>query len=170
MKKLIFFPLLLLITTTKAQLNDTTKYLITEARINSEDCSQHYYEGGQFLIFYENENNERCFLNSKKNKEEYSFGKVYGLKSEKIEIENCPAENISFRWNYHNSYDDDSGYALVHLRRIYRENGVEFSIKILSKKLDIIEFSGFTSENVLKLKEEEENKFKNPGYLNTTFL
>jgi hypothetical protein len=170
MKKLIFFPLLLLITTTKAQLNDTTKYLITEARINSVDYSQHYYEGGQFLLFYENENNERCLLNSKENKEEYSFGKVYGLKSEKIEIENCPAENISFRWHYHNSYDDDSGYALVHLKRIYRENGVEFSLKILSKKLDIIQFSGFTNENLKKILYEEEKYFINSGYQNTTFF
>ena len=170
MKKLIFFPLLLLITATEAQLIDSTKYLITEARINSEDYSQHYYEGGQFLSFYENENNEPCFLNSMANKEEYSFGRVYGLKSEKLEIENCQAENISFRWYYHNSYDNDSGYAKVQLKRIYRENGVEFSIKILSKKLDIIEFSGFTIENLLKLNEEEENNFKKSGYVNTTFL
>jgi len=34
----------------------------------------------------------------------------------------------------------------VHLKRIYSENGVQFSITILSKNLDIIEFAGFTSE------------------------
>ena len=170
MKKIIIFPLLLFITATKAQSTDSTKYLITEARINSEDFSQFYFEGGQFLKFYENENKELCLLNSESSKENFSFGKVYGFKTEDVEIENCPADNITFRWNYHNSYDSDSGYAIVQLKRIYRKNGVEFYIKILSKKLDIIEFSGFTNEHLLEIKEEEENYFMKYSYLNTTLL
>lgn len=170
MKKFIAIPLLLIIAITKGQSIDSTKYFVTEARINSVNYSEEYYNSGQYLTFYEDEDGNNCFSNSMGNKEQYSFGKIYGFKIEKVEIDHCPAHDISFRWFYQNSYDTDSGYAMVQLKRIYRENGVEFSIKILSKKLDIIEFSGFTSENLLKLKEEEENNFKKSGYLNTTFL
>ena len=170
MKKLIAIPLLLIIAITKGQVMDSTKYFVTEARINSVNYSEEYYNSGQYLTFYEDEDGNNCFSNSMGNKEQYSFGKIYGFKIEKVEIDDCPAHDISFRWFYQNSYDTDSGYAMVQLKRIYRENGVEFSIKILSKKLDIIEFSGFTSENLLKLKEEEENNFKKSGYLNTIYL
>jgi hypothetical protein len=170
MKKLIAIPLLLIIAIIKGQSIDSTKYFVTEARINSVNYSEEYYNSGQYLTFYDDEDGNTFFLNSMSNKEQYSYGRIFGFKIEKTELDHCPAHDITFRWFYQNSYDNDSGYAMVHLKRIYRENGVEFSIKILSKKLDIIEFSGVTSENLLKLKEEEENNFKKPGYLNTTFL
>lgn len=170
MKKLIVIPLLLLIAITKGQVMDSTKYFVTEARINSVNYSEDYYNSSQYLTFYDDEYGNTCFLNSMGNKEQYSFGRIFGFKIEKTEIDHCPAHDITFRWFYQNSYDNDSGYAMVQLKRIYRENGVEFSIKILTKKLDIIEFSGFTSENLLKIKEEDENYFKKSGYLNTIYL
>jgi hypothetical protein len=170
MKKLIAIPLLLLIAVTKGQVMDSTKYFVTEARINNVNYSEDYYKSGQYLTFYDDEDGNTYFLNSMGNKEQYSYGRIFGFKIEKTEIDHCPAHDITFRWFYQNSYDTDLGYAMVHLKRIYRENGVEFAIKILSKKLDIIEFSGFTSENLLKLKEEDENDFKKSGYLNTIYL
>lgn len=170
MKILLILQLLLLSKTSiNAQIFDSVKYLITEAKINKVDYSQHYFENGQYLTFYKDEDDEYCLLNSMGNKEEYSYGKILGLKVKKTEEDECPAETINFRWFYHNSYNNDSGYAVVQLKRIYRENGIEFSIKILSKKLEIFEFSGFTNETVIE-KEEEQNYFSKYGYIITKCL
>ncbi len=146
MQYTIILMLLLAFSTGRSQGIDTAKYIIIEAKINNIDYSEDYFENGQYLSFYTDEDENPCFLNSKANGDEYSYGKVYGYKIKETKIDDCVAEEITFRWQYHNSYDDQTGYALVHLKRIYRENGVQFSITILSKKLDIIEFAGFTSE------------------------
>ena len=158
MKKLAVIPLLLLITTANSQVLDSTRYFVTEARINKLDYSEFYFNSGQYLTFYEDDDGYWNLLNSSANQDEYSYGKVYGIKVQKVEIDNCPADDITFRWFYKNSYNNDSGYAIVRLKRIYRENGIEFSIKILSKKLDIIEFSGITSELFINNEEKEEEE------------
>ena len=68
----------------------------------------------------------------------------------KMEEDGCKGKTIYFRWKYRNSYEKDTGYAFVQLKRLYRENGVEFLIKIVSNKLEMIEFSGFTNERKYK--------------------
>ncbi len=146
MRYTIILMLLLAFSTGRSQDIDTAKYIIIEAKINKIDFSEDYFENGQYLSFYNDEDENPCFLNSKADGEEYSYGRVYGYKLKETKVDDCVAEEISFRWQYNNSYDDQSGYALVQLKRIYRENGVQFYIKILSKTLDIIEFAGFTSE------------------------
>jgi hypothetical protein len=94
-------------TTINTQIFDSVKYLITEAKINKVDYSQDFFEKGQYLTFYKDENDEYGLFNSMGNKEEYSYGKIYGLKVKKIEEDECPAETFNFRWLYHNSYDND---------------------------------------------------------------
>jgi hypothetical protein len=150
MKHILFATLLFLFSTAKAQVFDSTKYYIIEAIIDDEDCSDSYLDSRQYLTFYQNEDGNKCFLNSKTNGEEFSCGRISGLISEEIIEDECSGELITFRWKYHNSYDLDSGYALVTLKKIYRESETQFYIKIITDKLDIIYFSGFTNEKLEK--------------------
>ena len=91
MKKVILLPLLVFVFSLKAQLFDTAKYFITEARINKVDFSEDYYNNGQFLTFYLNDNDEVCFLNSKQDFDEFSYGKVYGVSVKNTEFDGCKA-------------------------------------------------------------------------------
>lgn len=168
MKHILFATVLFLFSTVHGQVFDSTKYYVTEAIINDEDYSDCYLENGQFLTFYQNEDGVTCFLNSTREKDEFSCGRISGLKSEEIEEDETFGELITFRWYYHNSYDLDSGYALVSLKKLYRENGTEFSIKIITQKLHIIMFSGFTT--VGGTYDSKQKSLINTGYLITKML
>jgi len=139
---------------------------VTEARINKLDYSDQYFDQGQYLTFYRKKIGGLGFLNTSADHAEYSYGQILNMKRMKMEEDGCKGEIIYFRWKYRNSYDKDTGYALVQLKRLYRENGVEFSIKIVSKQLEMIELSGFTNERKYKNHHLENNS----GYLYTTFL
>jgi hypothetical protein len=169
MKLIILASTLFFFSATNAQILDSTKYYVTEAVINDEDYSDCYLDNGQYLTFYQNEDGETCLLNSTRKMDEFSCGRISGLKSEEIEEDESYGELITFRWYYHNSYDQDSGYALVSLKRLYRENGTQFSIKIITQKLHIIMFSGFTNEKLVNY-EPKENSVINTGYLITKKL
>ena len=149
-----------------AQNHDPIRYIVTEARINKLDYSNHFFDKGQYLSFYNNKKGQLGFLNSSADHTEYSYGQILNMKRFNMEEDVCKAETIYFRWKYRNSYDKDTGYAFVQLKRLYRENGVEFSIKIVSKQLEMIEFSGFTNERKYKNHALENNS----GYLYTSFL
>lgn len=149
-RKIIMAPLLGLFINAGAQYNDSIRYIVTEARINKLDYSNDYFDQGQYLAFYSKKNGESGFLNSTADHTEYSYGQILNMKRMKMEEDGCKGETIYFRWKYRNSYDKDSGYAFVQLKRLYRENGVEFLIKIVSNKLEMIEFSGFTNERKYK--------------------
>lgn len=164
MKHFLFTSVLFLFSTVHGQVFDSTKYYVTEAIINDEDYSDFYLDDRQYLTFYKNEQGVTCFLNSTSDNHEFSCGRISGLKSEEIKEDDSFGELITFRWYYHNSYDLDSGYALVSLKKLYRENGAEFSIKIITKKLDIIMFSGFTNEKLVN-QDQKKKSFNNTGYL-----
>lgn len=145
---------------------DSIRYIVTEARINKLDYSIDYFDQGQYLAFYSTKNGESGFLNTTADHSEYSYGQILNLNRVKMEEDGYKGETIYFRWKYRNSYDKDTGYAFVQLKRLYRENGVEFSIKIVSKKLEKIEFSGFTNERKYK-----SHTLKNrSGYLYQIYL
>jgi len=86
-----------------------------------------------------------CFLNSSLNKEEYSYGRIYHYRLSKSKIDSISVDEISFRWNYHNSYDSDTGYAVVLFSKIYKIDNPIFSIRMITSA-DIIEFSGYIKQ------------------------
>ena len=142
MKYCLTLPFLLLLFNVNAQIIDSSKYFITKALINNEDLSTDYSSNKQYLSFYKNEQNELCFLNSRFNKEEYSYGRINHYRLLKSKIDSFNVDEISFRWNFRNSYDIDTGYAVVQLTKLYKNNQPEFSFKMVSPS-DIIEFSGY---------------------------
>jgi hypothetical protein len=163
MKYVILALSLFSISTVKSQVLDSTKYFVTEAIINNQDYSECYIEDGQFLSFYKNEDGDLGFLNSTLNGDEFSFGSISRLKSEKIEVGDTNGELITFCWHYHNSYDMNSGNAYVSIKRVFRENGMEFIIKIITKKLDVLIFSGYTNIEMF-------NKYINENSFNSNYL
>lgn len=169
MKYFVFATVLLLFSKVQGQAFDSTKFYVTEAIINDDDYTDYYLENRQFLAFYNNKDGTPCLINSTKNGDEFSCGKIIGLKSEQIEENDSFGELVTFRWYYHNSYDLDSGYAMVSLKKISRENGTQFTFKIITKQLEIIIFSGFTNEHLVK-KQQDKKSIQNIGYLITKNL
>jgi hypothetical protein len=150
MKKVIIIPIIFFVSTIKAQVFDSTKYYVTEAIINDEDYTDIYSKDGQYLRFYTNTDGASCFLNGTRNGKELSCGRIAEFKLEEIKEEGFLGDLITFQWYYHNSYNTDSGLALVSLKKIYREKGAQFDATIITKKLDVFNFSGHTNETITK--------------------
>jgi hypothetical protein len=131
----------------QGQLNDSVNYFIKKAAINHKSYSDNLISRGQYLSFYKNEFQEKYFRNSSADGSEYSYGRVTDIQFKGIKGKKGKIENISFCWNYHNSYDNETGFATVKLKRIHFLNGVVFDIIIKSEnKKYVIEYSGYTNE------------------------
>lgn len=124
---------------------DLAKFIITEATSNGSDISQWYFQRKQFLIFYNNKENNLCLANVSGINDDQSYGRVYSLKSETMnETETSyKADVFSFRWRYFNSYNSETGYATVSLTKIYKPAGVIFSIKMVLPNLDVLKIKGY---------------------------
>lgn len=144
---LIVFYFILLEFSAQGQFSDSVSYFIKNGKVNHVDCTEYYINRGQRLNFYHNELDELCFRNITADGSEYSYGKVSEIQIKETKENKCKVENISFCWNFYNSYDNESGYATVCIKRINLLYGVEFFVKIkVDNKKNFIEFYGYTNE------------------------
>lgn len=145
--KNLFILLLIISSKLKAQISDSVFYYIKSCKINKIEFNDYYLRNGQYLNFNWNDSKEIIFYNSAADRNEYSFGKVTELQTKKGIEKKCNVEWITFCWQFRNSYDNDSGYATVKLKRTHLIYGVEFSAKIIpDRSKEIIEFYGYTNE------------------------
>ena len=133
--------------TVRGQIADTVNYTIKQGMVDHRDCTAYYTERGQYLCFYVSDKGEKSFRNTTADGTEYSYGTVADIKIKETIEKKCRVENISFRWKFYNSYDSDTGFALVRLKRVHLLHGVEFNFKIITEnKKQTIEFYGYTNE------------------------
>lgn len=131
---------------------EIARFRISEASSNGRDISQWYYERKQYLVFYRNEDGYLCFANVSGINNDQSYGMVYSLRHEKMaeSDENYQTDFFLFRWKYFNSYDSKTGYANVYLAKIYKPNGIAFSLRMILSNLDELVIKGYM-ENSLNL-------------------
>ncbi|MGM1430837.1 hypothetical protein ACS126_16400 [Sphingobacterium lactis] len=148
MKLFIFFLTIFLTTglLESSFASDTTKYRVTSYTydgVELEDLA--LAENVQLLLFTDPENNP-VFENHFINKNSYSSGKIYDFKYEDIPESDSTfaSQNITFLWNYFNSYDSDRGSALVSIDFFFTDGLTKFNCKILgvNKNFELI-MSGY---------------------------
>ncbi|MDF1868470.1 MAG: hypothetical protein P1U70_26845 [Saprospiraceae bacterium] len=84
-----------------------------------------------------------------------SFGQLSLTNQQREAVENIEetyetykADFFYFNWRYRNDYDSKSGTAKVQVIKIYKPQGIAFSVKIISENLDIIVYKGYMEGTV----------------------
>lgn len=121
------------------------KFIISDASLNSYDTTETYLEAGGYLVFYTLSDGNLCMANVMSKKGTQSFGRLYDAEHNKIKEteENYEADIFYYKWRYINSYDSKKGTATVELVKIYKPQGVTFTIKIIPENLDVLIYKGF---------------------------
>jgi len=127
------------------------KFTITKALKNGVDITRTIEKAAAYTVFYSNPNNDLIYMaNVWPNSNSQSYGPMYSVenKSFKETYETNKADFFAFNWKYKNDYDNKSGIADVEVIKIYKPEGISFTVKIIPENLDIIIYSGFMEGTV----------------------
>lgn len=122
------------------------KFIISDAKENGVDVTPILLKAGAYTVFYTSGNDGLIYMaNVWPNNNSQSYGPMYGVQSEKLEstYENYEANFFYFNWKYINDYDGKTGTAKVQVIKIYKPQGVAFTVKIIPEDLDIIVYKGY---------------------------
>ena len=97
-----------------------------------------------YFIFIELDN-QLNLCNMSANNDDYSFGTILDIKSEKTEETDDTYESATykFRWKYYNTYDDETGYANINFEKIYKPQGTIFKLTMILPNLDVYIYKGY---------------------------
>lgn len=148
MKRIILFIMLMLNIAVVAQDNTqetVAKFIISDASSNGYDTTETYLEAGGYLVLYTLSDGNLYMANVMSKKGTQSFGRLYAAEHNKIKEteENYEADIFYYKWRYINSYDSKKGTATVELIKIYKPQGVTFTIKIIPENLDVLIYKGY---------------------------
>lgn len=126
------------------------KFIIADAKKNGLDRTPWYLENDAYTVFYTSGEDGLYMANVMPKSNTQSYGPLYGVQSEMIEetYDNYEADFYYFNWSYSNSYNEKTGTAKVILIKIYKPQGVAFTIKIITESLDVIVFKGYMEGTV----------------------
>lgn len=123
-----------------------TTFKVTSAKYNAEDRGNEPLVNDQAIHFYVNNDGEFSFSNHWRVQDSQSYGPIYGMKK----IDNPASDGYyatteyKFTWNYHNTYDDKTGSAMMTFTLIYIDDVIKFTCKMLVLDTnDIFEYKGF---------------------------
>jgi hypothetical protein len=156
MKSILTFLFLSAVLTLSAQQNSTKKeqskkYIITESKINEVDNTAFDLDREGFLTFVELEDDDNLYLvNDSQVYEGFTYGKISKIEHSNTEetAEDYQSDTFDFMWNHNNSYDDVTGYASVRLTKIYKPQGIIFTMLIVYANLDLLEYSGYIEGSI----------------------
>lgn len=126
------------------------KFIVTNAKYNGQDITQQIVnQGGAYTVIY-SVGEETYMANYMEKQESQSWGKIYDLTSNKTEETSTSYEMdvFKFSWNYQNSYDSETGTCKCTLTKIYKPQGVVSVLKMVTEKLDVIEYTGYLDGSV----------------------
>lgn len=154
MKNIFTIILLLISLLAKSQSNERkilAKFIITDATLNGKDVTPILLNAGAYTTFYTIGNDGVIYMaNVWPNSNSQSYGPMYSLEGETKEetYETYEASFFYFNWRYHNTYDGKEGTARVQLIKIYKKQGITFSMKIIPENLDITIYKGYMEGSV----------------------
>lgn len=122
------------------------KFIVLDAKKNGNDVSSRLINEGAYTVFYTSGNDGLIYMaNVWPKSQTQSFGPMYGVETEKVKetFENYEADFFYFNWSYTNTYDNQSGTAKVQVIKIYKPQGIAFTIKIITEDLDVIQYKGY---------------------------
>ncbi|OWK73100.1 hypothetical protein CBW16_10060 [Flavobacteriaceae bacterium JJC] len=120
------------------------KFTITESTENGKDNTAFDIERGGYFVIYQKDS-ELYLANVANVWKQQSFGRILNLEVETLEeTENeFQADVFNFRWKYFNDYDERTGYATIRLSKIYKPQGVLFTLKMVLPNLDVLTYKGY---------------------------
>lgn len=114
-------------------LDETMSYKVTNFVIDGEVYDQAALENDVALTFYYSKDGELCFSNHWRKANTQSYGPVYSLKT--TEFPETDKEyamtQFKFTWYYFNTYDNDSGEAVVTIQNIHIGSSIKFVAEII---------------------------------------
>ncbi len=115
-----------------AQSTEVT-YKVTNYEINGVNYDNLALSGDVALSFYMCDENTLCFAIHWRNINSQSYGVVYSLKQQEIPSTRTTyrGTEITFTWNFSNSYDNITGNAAVTITNFYIGNTVMFTAEII---------------------------------------
>lgn len=127
------------------------KFITTDASTNGVDVTPTYLSENAYIVFYKSNNDGLIYMAnvwSKTNSQ--SYGPMYSLESEKKRetYDTYEADIYFFNWRYINTYDNKKGTAKVQLIKIYKPQGITFTIKIIPENLDILVYKGYMEGSI----------------------
>lgn len=155
MEKLLFLVLLSILPFSSFSQTEVQKIIakfnITDAKLNGNDVTPIYLNWEAYTVFYTSGDDGLIYMaNVAPKNNTQSFGPMYGITSEKVKetFENYEADFFYFNWKYTNDYDDKTGTAKVQVIKVYKPQGVAFTVKIITENLDIIVFKGYMEGSI----------------------
>lgn len=135
----------------KANTKTVAKFIITDATENGVDITPHLLREEAFLAFYTKSGDELLYMaNVWPKSKSQSYGPVYSIKSETLEetSESYEADIFRFNWRYQNTYNTKKGTAKVEVTKIYKPQGIFFTIKLVPENLDLLIYKGYMEGTV----------------------
>ena len=121
---------------------DGTKYFITESTKDGRNNSDCDINRGGHIVFYKVDKD--VYMSDVSGKcNQQTYGKIDQLITITSKSEKFPTS--TFRWKYHNTYDDKTGTAMVELHKYYDSGKIRFTMKILLPESKTINYKGFVS-------------------------
>jgi hypothetical protein len=131
---------------TDSEQNIIATFVVRNATLNDVDITKNALYQGQYLVFYSLEGDETIYLANYWPKDNsQSWGETYDFHSEEFPEteEEYETKIFTFNWKYYNSYDENTGTAAVKLVKIYKPNGVAFTMTIIDELMDVSVYKGF---------------------------
>ncbi|MDR3095148.1 MAG: hypothetical protein LBU62_11000 [Bacteroidales bacterium] len=122
------------------------KFIITDATDNGIDVTPEIVKNQVYTVFYTSGNDEFVYMaNVAKVPNTQSFGPMYSVDSETYPEtdDRYRMDVFDFNWHYSNTYDTKKGTAKVKVTKIYKPQGVAFTLKIITESLDIVIYRGY---------------------------
>lgn len=122
------------------------KFIITDAITNGIDVTPTLLANKAYTVFYTSDNDGLIYMaNVWPKSNSQSYGPMYSVESEnkRETYETYKADIFYFNWRYINTYDNKTGTAKVQVIKIYKPQGVAFTVKIIPENLDIIVYKGY---------------------------
>ncbi|RTL14093.1 MAG: hypothetical protein EKK56_02250 [Flavobacteriaceae bacterium] len=150
MKGKFYLILVLLVLTVNgvfAQRQETlAKFIITDATMNGVDVTPTLLSNKAYTVFYTSDNDGLIYMaNVWPKSNSQSYGPMYSIENQKKRetYETYEADIFYFNWRYINTYDNKKGTAKVQVIKIYKPQGVAFTVKIIPENLDITIYKGY---------------------------
>lgn len=130
-----------------AQRQETlAKFIITDATMNGVDATPTILSNKAYTVFYKSDNDGLIYMaNVWPKSNSQSYGPMYSIENQKKRetYETYEADVFYFNWRYINTYDNKKGTAKVQVIKIYKPQGVAFTVKIIPENLDITVYKGY---------------------------
>ena len=126
-----------------SQSQEPVMFIIKNAYIKGQDCSEYYRNAGSYLVLYDKDDTAcMSIVMAKKNSQ--SYGTVTDLDIQHYNATSYSYERdvLKYTWNYQNSYDNNKGEAACRLDITYKGNEVLFVFEYVLSNGEMARFSG----------------------------